>query len=89
MKKQWWKERAVEELSKRVLLEVRLATAERRAALSVAKVKAGLSYAAMAEFKDYPAGTLELGTALDAIDMVARDIIGHYKYSSEQAGRKK
>jgi soluble cytochrome b562 len=41
---------------------------------SVKKVKAGLRHAGSQEFQDYPAGVVELGTALDAIDMLANDV---------------
>jgi hypothetical protein len=44
-------------------------------AASLRKVKAGLTYAATTEFQSYPEGCIELGTALDAIDMIAKDII--------------
>ena len=42
---------------------------------SIRKVKAGLRYSATEDFQDYPPGIIELGTALDAIDMVATDIL--------------
>jgi len=39
------------------------------------KVTAGLRYAASGEYQDYPEGTLELGVALDAINMLANDVV--------------
>lgn len=42
---------------------------------SAKKVKAGLRYAASAEYQDYPEGVIEVGAALDAIDMVAKDVL--------------
>lgn len=39
------------------------------------KVKAGLRHAGSGEYQDYLRGTLELGAALDAIDMMANDIV--------------
>ena len=42
---------------------------------SIRKVKAGLEYAASGEHQDYPPGTLELGVALDAVDMVLIDVL--------------
>ena len=39
------------------------------------KVKAGLRYAASGEDQDCPPGTLELGVALDAVDMVSNDVL--------------
>lgn len=43
-------------------------------AASIKKVKAGLHYAASGQYQDYPPGVLELGVALDAVDMIASDI---------------
>lgn len=42
---------------------------------SIRKVKAGLRYVASGKYQDYPPGVLELGAALDAVDMVANDIL--------------
>lgn len=42
---------------------------------SVRKVKAGLRNAAKGQYQDYPEGTIEVGVALDAIDMLAKDIL--------------
>jgi len=39
------------------------------------KAEAGLKYAASGEYQDYPPGILELGVALDALNLFANDII--------------
>ena|GEM_PF-2201440 len=43
-------------------------------AASVKKVKAGLKHVGSDQVQSYPPGIIELGVALDAIDMVAADI---------------
>ena len=73
--KEWWKVQAQAELARRALVEARLGFAQVMVGLSVRKIKAGLRRAATADFQDYPAGTLELGAALDALDMLAQDIL--------------
>jgi len=42
---------------------------------SIRKVKAGLRHVASEKCQDYLPDVLELGTALDAIDMIANDIL--------------
>jgi len=42
---------------------------------SLRKVRAGLRYAASGQYQDYPPGILELGVALDALNMVAADVV--------------
>mgnify|MGYP001574766785 FL=1 len=42
---------------------------------STMKVKAGLQYAGSGQHQSYPAGIIELGVALDAIDMILSDIV--------------
>jgi hypothetical protein len=43
------------------------------------KVKAGLKYAASGKHQDYPPGILELGVALDGLDMFVTDILKFVK----------
>ena len=38
------------------------------------KIHAGLKYAGSGEYQDYPPGILELGVALDAVDMLVNDV---------------
>lgn len=71
----FWKEQAESELQTRVLAQARLGMAQTRTTLSAQKVKAGLRHAAATEFQDYPEGTIEVGTALDAIDMLVQDVL--------------
>lgn len=56
-----------QEIYEGLLLTVLIASAE--------KVKAGLRYAAGREYQDYPPGVLELGVALDAIDMMVNSVL--------------
>jgi hypothetical protein len=42
---------------------------------SLKKVTAGLRHAASGEHQDYEPGTLELGVALDGLNMLANDVI--------------
>ncbi len=42
---------------------------------SVRRVEAGLRHSATEEFQDYPAGCVELGTCLDAIGMIVKDVL--------------
>ena len=51
--------------------------------LSVRKVEAGLRYAASGEHQDHPAGCLELGVVLDAIDMIVKDVLVFISESDE------
>jgi hypothetical protein len=39
------------------------------------KLKAGLRYAASGKHQSYPSGCLELGIALDALDMFSNDML--------------
>ena len=52
-------------------------------AASVKKVKIALRYTASGEYQDYPPGVLELGIVLDAIDMVANDILHFVQINAE------
>jgi hypothetical protein len=70
----FWKEKAQSELARRALAEARMGIAQARMELSIRKITAGLRHAASTEFQDYPEGTIELGAALDAIDMLERDL---------------
>lgn len=49
---------------------------------SVKKVKAGLEYAGSGEYQDYPPGIIELGVALDGIDMIAADMLNFVKLNT-------
>lgn len=44
-------------------------------AVSQRKVEAGIKYAASGQHQDYPPGVMESGVALDAIDMMVKDIM--------------
>ena len=39
------------------------------------KVEAGLRYAGSGKYQDYPPGIIELGVALDAINMMVIDVV--------------
>ena len=43
------------------------------------KVKAGLQYAGSGQHQAYPPGVIELGVALDALDMVLADLVAFVK----------
>ncbi len=75
IRQELWEQIAYDEFIRRAVAEVRLGMARTRAEMSAAKVKAGLRHAATEEFQDYPEGTIELGAALDAIDMILHDVL--------------
>ena len=39
------------------------------------KAKAGLRHAGSGEYQNYPPGVIELGIALDAIDLIVNDVV--------------
>jgi len=49
------------------------------------KVEAGLRHAGSGQYQDYPPGVIELGVALDAINMMVSDIVNCITANTEDA----